>query len=623
MSTNAKIQTNFTSDAIHNRNCYAYFLQLKPIINNQITQLLPNFATLQTVMSQKYKDNYPYGNLYSSCIASLETFICNNPLEKVALLDDLVQAIYHNDNHILEESSEWINEIGAQTRPQKPTVNRIKQKIQDTNDNINLHSPNDVNGIFNRLYSLFANEFKPQYETNLPSIKNYSYKNSLDPIEYRFSTQAQRHNGKARISPLFKRWLQINAEKSDPRKSICHIYFNNLALDRSELDIAGAKEKKLTYELHKLGKDRRLKVLVITLPANEGLMNSHHYRINHDSLPVLSVFNEFLDVAKGKKHPSGISDFRISRKARKQIFGTAENEELILEMLLRESFKALGLEKNHFISTAQKQAIWVHFIKYELTKHIIDNIKPDSFNFSCKDAIDRGALSSTYYNLLRSFELNKPITREEFERSIDAAAANVKGRGMNFHRKIIWNALNVYINANYGKLFADQEKAWLIYWRDMNCPHSRTEELLKIRLKQTQQQFKKLPEDKKNRDTKTIGLELLHTIHTLNEQKASGKRLLLEAVSRTSELSQSPSKKSITEYKKLADELKINHPALYVLGGLMELLLGVILYIPSLGYSQKLINHGLATTNTGFFAPARTKLSDEILEFSSIQMKLS
>src|SRR4029078_3445836 len=102
-------------------------------------------------------------------------------------------------------------------------------------------------------------------------------------------------------------------------------------------------------------------------------------------------------------------------------------------------------------------------------------IKPKSFNFSCKDAIDRGALSSTYYNLIKSFTLNDPISKDEFELSLDAAAANVKGRGMNFHRKIIWNTINEYVNANYIELMKDNRKSWLIYWRDMNCPHSRVQ----------------------------------------------------------------------------------------------------------------------------------------------------
>ncbi|WP_083505124.1 hypothetical protein [Legionella santicrucis] len=619
MSTTTKPQSTFTSDAIHNRNCYAYFLQLKPVLNKKINSLLPVFAKLHSIMGQEYNDSYPYGDLYSSCIASLEEFIGNNSIEKVKILDDLVLAIYHNDNHILEKPSEWINDIGAKTRPQKPAANKIKQKVKDTHDTINQRTPNDVGGIFSRLYSLFSNDFKPQYETNLPSIKNYSYKNVLDPIEYRFSTQAQRHNGKTRISPLFKRWLQISAEKSSSTQPICHIYFNNLGLDRSDLNLAGSKERKFTLELHKLEKNPSYKVLVITLPAHEGLMDSNHYKITNDRLSILSVFNEFLDVAKGKHHKSGISDFKMSREARKQLFGTSKNEEITLKSLLKKSFKAQGLEKNHFISTAQKQAIWLHFIKYELTNYIIGTIQPNSFNFSCKDAIDRGALSSSYFNLIRSFELNKPITREEFERSIDAAAASIKGRGMNFHRKIIWNALNVYVNANYAKLFANREKSWLIYWRDMNCPHSQVEELLKIRLEQTIEQFKQLPEDEKTKNAKALGLKLLHTIYELNEQKTSGKRLLLEAVSRTSELMHLSSKKSINDYKNLANELKINHPVLYALGGLMELLLGAIFYLPSLGYSQKMIDHGLATANTGFFAYNRTKLSNEILEFSLIE----
>ncbi|WP_238584417.1 hypothetical protein [Legionella gratiana] len=619
MSTKATLQTPFTSDVLHNRNCYAYFLQLKPVINRQINGLLPVFAELQSVMNQEYNDSYPYGDLYSSCIASLEEFIDTNSIEKVKILDNLVQAIYHNDNHILEESSGWINDISAKTRPQNPTANKIKQTIKDTHNSINQQTPNDMGGFLNRLYSLFASNFKPQYGTNLPTIKNYSYKNTLDPIEYRFSTQAQRHNGKTRVSPLFKRWLQINAEKSSSKQPICHIYFNNLALDRGDLNIAGSKEKELTLELHKLEKDPKYKILVITLPAHKGLMDSNHYKVNNDQLPTLSVFNEFLEVAKGKQHKSGISDFRMSREAQKLLFGTSKNKELILKRLLKESFKAQGLDKNHFITTAQQQAIWVHFIKYELTRYIIDTIQPNSFNFSCKDAIDRGALSSSYYNLIRSFELNKPITREEFERSIDAAAASTKGRGMNFHRKIIWNALNVYVNANYTELLANHEKSWLIYWRDMNCPHSQAERLLKMRLKQTIQQLKQLPEDEKNKNPKRLGLKLLYTVHELNEQKASGKRLLLEAVSRTSELIHSSSRKSINEYKSLANELRINHPVLYVLGGLMELLLGVLVYIPSLGYSQKLIDHGRATANTGFFAHNRTKLSDEILAFSLLE----
>ncbi|WP_058519275.1 hypothetical protein [Legionella parisiensis] len=624
MSTSVNTEDNLTSDAIHNRNCYAYFLQLKPVLHTQsqfFTKLLPEFAKLNAVMGQEYDENYPYGNLYSACIASLEEFIDSSPTERIKELDDLVLAIYHNDNKILEESSAWINVIDSEIRPrQSNTAKKIQNRIKDTKRNINRYSPNDSEGIYRRLYSLFANNFKPQYETNLPTIKNFSYKKRIDATEYRFSTQAQRHNGNTRISPLFRRWLQIKAEQTDPTQPICHIYFNNLALDRSDYDIAGSKERDLTLELHKLEDDPNLKTLVITLPAYEGLMDPSDYVITHDQLSPRSVFYEFLDIAREKAKKETISDFRISPKARTLLFGTSENEEIILKKLLMKSFHAQGLANKHFISSAEKQAVWVHFIKYELTNYILKTIQPKSFNFSCKDAIDRGALSSTYYNLIKSFKLEQPINKEEFERSLDAPAANVKGRGMNFHRKIIWNALNTYVNANYSQLITHEKKSWLIYWRDMNCPKIRTEKLLRIRLKQTIQQFQALPKEKNN--IKKTGLHLLDIVKELHDKKAGGKRLLLEVVSRTSELIHTSSEESIEKYNSLANELKVNHPSLYVIVGIMEVLLGFLLYIPSLSYSEKLIEHGTATTNTGFFYHRRTELSDKMLHFASVSASL-
>ncbi|WP_454780815.1 hypothetical protein [Legionella sp. WA2022007384] len=612
MSTSVKNEEILTSDALHNRNCYAYFLQLKTAISQcpVVLELLPEFAKLYAVLEQKYDENYPYGDLYSSCIAALEQYIEDNSTDKVKELDELVLAIYHNDNKILEESSDWINDIGDQLHPRKSNIDKkIKTTIKDTKKNVNKRSPNSESSIFRRLYSLFSEDFKPQHETNLPTIKNFPYKDGSAPTEYRFSTQAQRHGGKPRISPLFNRWLTINAEKSD--KPICHIYFNNLGLDRSKYDIAGSKERDLTLALHKLEDDPKLKVLVITLPANEGLMDSSDFEKVDDRLQPRAVFNEFLKIAREKTDKKVISDFHISPTARKLLFG--DNEQEILEKLLRKSFKAQGLINKRSITSAEKQAVWVHFIKYELPNYIIKQVKPNSFNFSCKDAIDRGALSSTYYNLMKSFKLEKPINKREFERSLDAAAANVKGRGMNFHRKIIWNALNTYVNANYSELITNKKKSWLIHWRDMNCPEIQTRKLLKKRLQETHKQFEKLPEG----DVKVIGLKLLRNVNKLDHQKSCSDELLLEIISRTSELVNTPSKESIENYNALTHALKINHPTLYEIAGLMVSLLGVILLIPSLGFSQAIIDSGEALQNKGFFYESRNKLSEELAEFTS------
>ncbi|WP_058535087.1 hypothetical protein [Legionella saoudiensis] len=605
-----------SSDAVHNRNCYAYFLQLKPAVNNTLIELLPLLQQLVLYLEEAYNEHIPYGNLYSSLIASLEQLVEKENLlseEQNEALDQLVKLIYHNDNHILEqELAGWINALSSQARPLATnTSSLIKKQLSNAENSVNEISPSDAEGLFYRLYSLFSRNFKPQFFTNIPTIKNFPYKTTDDPIEYRFSTQAQRHNGQERVSPLFIRWLKINAQETS--QEINHIYFNNLGYHRSDLDIAGSKERDLTRTLHKLEEASELKVMVITLPAHEGIMASHNYQITDDKYSYDSVFNEFFEIAEGKLHQSGVSDFIISPKARAILFQSPEEEQRILRALLKNSFEKQGIVPENSLSTAQKQAVWVHFIKYELTEYIIRTVKPKSYNFSCKDAIDRGALSSTYFNLLKSFETDYPLTKDEFERSLDAAAAMVKGRGMNFHRRIIWNALDTYVHAHYEELIKDRRKSWLIHWRDMNCPHLRVKELLPIRIKQGRQLLE-LP--KVNSNIRELGNHLFTLINTLNAINIDGKRLLLETVSRTSELLLMPSEKSIKNYEMLAKELRVAHPKLTKVAGIMEMILGILLYIPSFGFSQSLINHGNALRKKGFFAGQCEQLSKEMELFS-------
>lgn len=619
MGIGSMFSQNLSSDAIHNRNCYAYFLQLKPVIDDKFTALIPQLQQLKTLINEEYQESFPYGDLYSLFISSLEEKLEAETIlttEQMNIVDNIVEATYHNNNEILDQKmAGWINDIASISRPQqRATSEKIAKKMQDPAKLINKTSPNETENLLQRLYSVISSNFKPQQGTNIPSIKNYAYKTSQDPVEYRFSTQAQRHNGEVRISPLFKKWLQIRADKY-PEQEINHIYFNNLGYDRSGLDLAGVKERELTQALHTLEEDPNLKIMVITLPAHDGLMDVAEYENTTDTLSYPAVFNELLAVAQGQKHKSGVSDFIISPWARKKLFQTTANETIILRQLLQKSFQVQGINPENHLSSAQKQAVWVHFIKYELTNYIIKTVKPKSYNFSCKDAIDRGALSSSYFNLMKSLAANSPgpMQRREFERSLDAAAANVKGRGMNFHRKIIWNALDTYVNANYTQLSTAPQKAWLIYWRDMNCPHAIVDKLLSLRLKQSFKFIANLPE--KNAPIKIYGHQLLELIGKLHSNNVSGKRLLLEVVSRTCELISSPSPELATKYKDLSGELKINHPILMVIGGIMEMILGIVLYIPSLSYSHKLIEQGYATSQSGFFFRQREDLINEMNNF--------
>ena len=598
-----------SNDSMHNRNCYAYFLQLKPQINDAIIAVIPQFSEVDKLVNKEYSEHIPYGDLYSSCIAALEKVVTSTP-SQIEVLDNLIHAVYHNNNRILEQA-EWLNDIAAQTRPrQVNTSKHIEKKIKNFLPRVNSLSPEDTDRIITRMYSMLSKNFKPQLGTNTPTIKNYLYKEHSAPIEYRFSTQAQRHQGAVRTSPLFKRWLQIKAKLCPDEQTISHIYFNNLGFDRTNFDIPGFKERQLTLALHELESDPTLKVIVITLPAHKGLIRSSHVHVVDTPLPYPLIFTELLSVAKGDKHKSGVSDLIISKETKKALFQTKSNEELVLKELLDKSFQAHGIYPENCLSEQQKQAVWIHFIKYELTNYIIDTLKPNSFNFSCKDAIDRGALSSLYFNLMKSFESNHPMQQAEFERSLDAAAAMVKARGMNFHRTILWCTLDSYINAHYEKLITNKDKSWLIFWRDMNCPPQRVEQLLKLRVKQSLHQFDS------QEDTQVIGSKLLSLIEKHSTEQDEGNRLLLEAVALTSRLITVPSPELIQNYKNLAVELRIKHPVLMAIYGAMQMLLGIVLLLPTFGYSKNLVTQGLATSKASFFTYQRAALSHEMLDFA-------
>ncbi|MDI1352842.1 MAG: hypothetical protein PSV35_08800, partial [bacterium] len=368
--------------------------------------------------------------------------------------------------------------------------------------------------------------------TNLPSLKNASYKTTI--IEYRMCTQAQRHQGEVRISPLFIHWLLIQAKRVSADRPISHIYYNNLGLDRFGYDISGMKEKELSLALHQLEKNPLLKIAVITLPASKSLMNEYHYQLTDKNRSYFSVFNELLRVAEKEYHPSGVADFKISPKVRSLLFGSKTNQTKIITSLLQKSFAIMAIKPGELLSLAQKQAVWLHFTKFELTNYIQKTIKPDSFNFSCKDAIDRGALSSVYYHLHNSFSTNQPINRDEFEKGLDIAAANVKGRGMNFHRKIIWNVINTWVNAQYEQLIKDSRTCWLIDWRDINCPSSQINKLLLLRSQQFRQHLDLLPIE--HTLIKEKGYKLCSIIQTQQGKCQNNKHILLEIISRSSKL---------------------------------------------------------------------------------------
>ncbi|KGP62584.1 hypothetical protein EP47_08855 [Legionella norrlandica] len=546
--------------------------------------------------------------------------------KKINALDDFIFSIYDNDNLNLEKTFEAIRHIPLEHTPASQGIEYgITEWVKDEGSKINkdAQSPAEAGSLFGTAVATLSNSFKPQHDTSIATVRTFEYtkddKEHIYPREYRYGTQGQRDQGVPRPSPLYERFLKVKEKRATDKEKISHIYFNVLGYDRD--DFVGKKERDLTLALHGLEENHK-NVAVITLPADKGLMDKNDYQKINDSHDSQEVFEEFLNiVGQDRSAKNKVKDFYISFSVRKFLFQddsgnyTPAVEKAKLRELLNNGFKALGLDQKKTLTSAERQAVWFHFIKSELTNYIIGRIKPESINFSCKDAIDRGGVSSAYYNLMRSFETPKPLSREEFERTLHAAPTMVKGRGMNFHLKVIWNAVDSYVNANYEKLRNDKEKAWLIEWRDINCPHARVENLLDQRIQQTKKELEDAKLNTLGNAKVPIGLQILEEIERQKNLGVSGKRALLGAVALTPAIALNrASETQVKTYLKVADELSIKYPVLNVIAGLMKTLGGAALLIITAGQVKGLFQSGLATLRAGLNPESREQIIGNMKE---------
>ncbi len=659
-----------SSDQILNKNCFNYLKALKvpPRLLEELPKHLAKIAELQSPKAE-YDANFAYGNLYKKFIDYInhETTIdkllqtlesikkrisseyfatvqqlaiqagvsvedkqlqnrllrtLSNKKEQLAKereqiepqFNDFFISVYQNDNNNLEETYTLIQDILLRQTPIAPAIKTtIAQRTRDPKELINTEilTPSQAETVAARMNSVFSNTYYT-LGTNIPTLRKYKWNQNSSVKELRFGTQGQRHLGKEHVSPAFEQFLLSQANKAKTKK-ITHLYFNNLG--RDEIGYERNRERALTQALESL-EDRHSNVAVITLPAEKGLMTRDHYLHSEPTLEYEKVKDEFLHIAS--QDPTctlAVKDFYISDKIRRRLF--TKNGEYSLDIekrkitdLIDNSFKLFTIEPSKILSYAEKQAVWFHFIKFELTNYIIETFtaaNPElTINFSCKDAIDRGGVSSAYYNLLKSFASSSPMTREEFERGLHAAPTMVKGRGMNDHLNILWNCIDLYVNQKYETLKDNSQQAWLIVWRDMNCPKGRVHDLLQLRLPQ----LKKELEDSGIKHKKA-GIEILDHIENQLNQGVSGKRLLLEAAVRTPSVILKPNDiVNLYKFGQLADDLAINFPKLNILAGLMKCLVGLITY----AFSKDTLNEGWATIKAGLAVDKRRELQQKMKE---------
>ena len=213
-------------------------------------------------------------------------------------------------------------------------------------------------------------------------------------------------------------------------------------------------------------------------------------------------------------------------------------------------------------------------------------------------------MSSAYDLLIKSFETNPPLSRNEFECALHAEPTI----------EIFWNNIDAYVNTNYNHLKLDKSKDWLIEWRDTNCPRARVAGLLKIRIDQgikelTQELIQahvNLTDDDK-KETIIKGIKILNEIKSQSSLGVSGKRLLLEAAVLTPKVILHPEDTTTCErYSNLAKKIHIEHPRWQTLCGLMLVIVGV------LSGSKKRFESGMATFKAAWHAGTRSIIQEDM-----------
>ncbi len=669
-SSNKEVRAAITSDELHNRNCFNYLNKLKipKFVMEQFPEVMAQQLRVAGNAGAKYNPEVAYGNLYTQFFEHIEPKIAalydetsyearvaeasiqnatellprttkieeqtiklgiassEQKLKNFKNLNEFVISIYDNDNQILEDTFNEIKHITLEQNPVSSSIEgQISKHTKDKGTAINSETPSQAGSAYGRFSAMMSDNFKPQHTTSLATVRHYGFNQNSPMREYRFGTQGQRHEGIERVSPLFEAFLKAKSHLNNPNggdEPISHIYFNNLGRDRT--DSEGKKEQKLTNVLHDLEKNHP-NIAVITLPADKGFLQHNAYGKTAPKLDVGQVKSDFLAIAS--QDPNSTlkfkNDFFISDKVRHQLFKdengsySKEAESAKLNELIDKSFTALDIPNQGKISESQRQAVWFHFIKFEVTNHIIETLQPKGVNFTCKDAIDRGGVSSAYYNLIKSFEPNATaMNREEFERGLHAAPTMVKARGMNHHLHVIWNSVDAYVNANHEALKNDQDKSWLIQWRDANCPHARVESLLAQRIEESTNDLVAAKNDPMNSERLKViddSIEIINQIKSQSDMGVSGKRLLLEATVRTTELAlKNPSPKEAKRYEELADKIEVKYPKLQFIGGMMKALAGYLLYIPTRGKSEGLIDSGLSTAKASLESSTRKDIQEKM-----------
>ena len=329
--------------------------------------------------------------------------------------------------------------------------------------------------IFERVFNgVFGLNYHAQNESNMPyelKVENISYEQPQNSEESKLSkplrigTQIEQDYGTPRIYANFEKYIAAKAKPGE----ISHVYINKQK--NNDDDLESRMERKRTQRLHEMEKPGS-GIVVITTPADnsfffkgvsKGNMSTSDPNVAKDNLN--DIINTIHDSIINNKN-----DFEFSEAAINEVFGGEELVHAAVTEMLERSSKKFGVENNfEKIDHLTRQAILMDFINVNLNDRILSKYQPDTYNISCKDAIDRAGIANLAYLMYKS---NYEMDENTFNRLLDVPAVLVKSRPLNDHFNVMYNYVN---KLNDNEFFNEKGMGkWINAWLGKNNPYANT-----------------------------------------------------------------------------------------------------------------------------------------------------
>lgn len=442
----------------------------------QYNELIKHLEKIKDHYSGPYDPTKNYQSMYTQLHEIAEKIALKKGNAKGSLVkfhDDFFIKLYENNCKIPEHIHINLIERDPHERD-RSSLKHIKGRLKDNKIKKRwwdvTHPENALNKYFSGLRGWF---YDPLKKTNVPYVIS---KIDGGPIHLRMGTQIK---GSDELQPSFQNYLAAKHRQHSEPDKYHHVYFNLLKRDLGgyERGFEVTKSKALE-KLH--GEEAGLGIAVITLPADSEVFFEGYDKHKGTSKDATQSYStEDIRKILLASIKNNTNDFNIPDDIKERLFGDhvllPNGEKFFpnLEKIVSELFEKSVLSAvngKRLVTAAERQAIVFDFVKYQLSDYIIKKLEPETINFSCKDAIDRGGIHALWYEFKSRMESGKPMSETEFRMHLDSSALLVKGRPMNDHRNVIWNAMKVSFLENPEK-FKGQD--WVGEWILENQPKDR------------------------------------------------------------------------------------------------------------------------------------------------------